>query len=41
MILDLKEIKPFKEPIYITRPILQSLRSVNRKIKEIWNKFKL
>jgi len=37
MILDLKEIKPFKEPIYITRPILPSLRSVNKKVKEIWN----
>jgi len=33
----LKEIKPFKEPIYIIRPVLPDLKDVNKKIVEIWN----
>jgi len=32
----MNEIKPFDEPIYITRPILPDLEDVNKKIKEIW-----
>ncbi len=30
-------IKPFKDPIYITRPLLPDLEKVNKKIKEIWD----
>ncbi len=33
----MKEIKPFKEPIYIIRPVLPDLKDVNKKIVEIWN----
>ncbi len=32
----MREIQPFKEPIYITRPLLPPIRLVNKKIKEIW-----
>lgn len=32
-----KNIKFFKEPIYITRPLLPSLKDVYKKIEEIWN----
>ena len=30
-------MKPFEEPIYITRPLLPDLREVNRELEEIWN----
>jgi len=29
-------IKPFKKPIYITRPLLPSLNKFNKKLKDIW-----
>jgi len=29
--------KPFKNPIYVTRPMLAPLNMVNKKIKEIWD----
>jgi len=32
----MKEIEPFYEPIYITRPLLAPLRQIRKKIKEIW-----
>lgn len=32
----MKNIKPFDQPIYITRPILPSLERVYEKIEEIW-----
>lgn len=32
----MKNIQPFKKPIYIVRPLLPSLKMVNKKIKEIW-----
>ncbi|KKM92155.1 hypothetical protein LCGC14_1221250, partial [marine sediment metagenome] len=32
----MKNVQPFKEPIFITRPLLPPLESVNKKIKEIW-----
>lgn len=32
----MKEITPFRAPIYITRPILPPLDEVNKKISEIW-----
>ena len=32
----MNDLRPFKEPIYITRPILPSTKAVYRKIKEIW-----
>lgn len=32
----MKQIKPFYEPIYITRPLLAPLRQIRKKIKEIW-----
>ncbi len=32
----LSPIKPFKEPIFITRPVLPLLENVHNKIKEIW-----
>lgn len=31
-----KAIKPFDEPVYITRPILPDLKEVNEKLKEVW-----
>ncbi len=35
------EIKPFKEPIYITRPILPPIKEVTKKIEEIWDSKRL
>lgn len=32
----MKKIKPFYEPIYITRPLLAPLKQIRKKIKEIW-----
>jgi dTDP-4-amino-4,6-dideoxygalactose transaminase len=32
----LKNIQPFKEPIFITRPLLPPIKLVNKKIKDIW-----
>jgi len=32
----LKNLQPFKEPVYITRPLLPPIKLVNKKIKEIW-----
>ena len=32
----MKKIEPFKEPIYVTRPMLAPINMVNKKIKEIW-----
>ena len=32
----MKNIQPFKKPIYIVRPLLPPIRLVNKKIKEIW-----
>ena len=32
----MKNILPFKEPIYITRPLLPPIKLVYKKIKEIW-----
>jgi dTDP-4-amino-4,6-dideoxygalactose transaminase len=29
-------MRPFKEPIYVTRPVLASLDEVNKEIQEIW-----
>jgi len=29
--------KPFKKPIYITKPLLPDLKNVNKKLKEIWD----
>jgi len=30
-------IKPFEEPIYVTRPLLPDLEELNRELEEIWN----
>ncbi len=32
----MKNIQPFKEPIYITRPLLPPIKTVYKKLKEIW-----
>lgn len=33
----MKIMKPFKEPIYVTRPLLPDLTKVQEKLKEIWD----
>lgn len=41
MEMTMKEILPFKEPIYITRPVLPDLSAFTEKLQEIWSSKRL